>query len=326
VPTPPGAAASLCWVGAALAFVHGLRQRARRPSRIPLLAAIWGATSFASAFIADLSPFHIWLAPQGAPIFAALGLFVAGLVVGPRAARAAWLDWLVLLLLCAIGIADIAVSMVASGASTSAPIWADISLLATAGYVAVGITVMLLLNEDLIVALERLARTDALTGIWNRRGFDEAAPHLLSQVPPSWDRALASVAIADIDSFKSVNDRFGHTTGDAVLVDFARRLEQAVEKGDLLARLGGEEFVLLAIGVDGPTLLSRVETVRQAMSLTAGTSGGMPTVTASFGVAQIYPGPRALRDGLERADQVLYRAKQQGRNRSILDSGALRNN
>ena len=153
----------------------------------------------------------------------------------------------------------------------------------------------------------------------NRRGFEEAGPHLLARLRRSDPDAPAAVAIADVDAFKMVNDRFGHLVGDAVLAHFAQLLARAVRKGDLLARLGGEEFVILAIDADARDLYDRLEAVRRAMMAEADRLPGPPAVTASFGVAQVAQQAESLRESLERADRALYRAKHEGRNRTVAD-------
>jgi diguanylate cyclase (GGDEF)-like protein len=96
-------------------------------------------------------------------------------------------------------------------------------------------------------------------------------------------------------------------------------LGTAVRPGDLLARLGGEEFVLLAIGIDAVELYQRVEHVRGLVGLPSEDGAALPSITASFGVAQISPDTLALRDAMERADHALYQAKREGRNRTVID-------
>jgi len=132
-------------------------------------------------------------------------------------------------------------------------------------------------------------------------------------------RDRAAVAIADIDSFKAINDCYGHNTGDKVLIQFAKLLGTAIRPGDLLARLGGEEFVLLAIGVDALELYQRVEHVRGLVALPNEDGVGLPSITASFGVAQLSSDTLSLRDAMERADRSLYQAKREGRNRTVID-------
>lgn len=318
-PLLPGAAPSLCWLAAALALVHGLRERAGQPSRSGALGAIWVAIAVAVGLLGDLMPVIAAVMQPTIALLACIGLVLAAVAVGPRPrTRDRRIAWSAVALLSGFAVANFGlVWLLLTGGEVTRGLVAVIALGASVAYVGLGLGAVLLLNRDLCVALERLARTDPLTGVWNRRGFDEAAPHLLTRLRMESGHR-AAVAIADIDSFKGINDRHGHTTGDAVLVGFAKLLRGAVMPGDLLARLGGEEFALLAIGVDADELFARVEHVRSLVSLPADDRAGLPQITASFGVAQVHPTTLSLRDALERADHALYRAKHEGRNRSII--------
>lgn len=317
----PGAASSLCWLAAALLLVHGLRQRAGRPNRAAALGAIWTAVALAISLLSDLSPIMGDAVPATIALLTALGLLLAAVAVGPRQSRKTrHFDWCATGLLATFAIANLVLvaGLFAINHDTDRTV-AFVALGSAVTYVVLGLATVLLLNQDFGIVLERLARTDPLTGVWNRRGFDEAAPHLLARLRME-GRDRAAIAIADIDSFKSINDCYGHTTGDAVLIQFARMLGTAIRQGDLLARLGGEEFALLAIGVDAVELYQRIEHVRGLVALPSDEGVGLPTITASFGVAQISADTLALRDAMERADHALYRAKHEGRNRTIIDN------
>jgi diguanylate cyclase (GGDEF)-like protein len=315
----PGAAASLSWLAAALLFVHGLRQRARRADRGAVLAAIWAGIAVGDGLLFDLMPGQIPLLSGGAPVLIAIGLLLAAIAVGPRLRKSGALDWIAAALLLSFATGNLLLDalMVADGSAFLMVI--AVPLLSALVYVGLGLAAMLLLSEDLTIALERLARIDPLTGLWNRRAFNEAAPYLIARMAASSGRLRASVALSDIDAFKSINDRFGHNVGDEVLAEYARTLTNETGHDDLLARLGGEEFVLLSIGLDGPAMLERVELLRQAIGVRHYADGALPPITASFGVAEISPYTLELRDALERADRALYRAKENGRNCSVLD-------
>ena len=160
---------------------------------------------------------------------------------------------------------------------------------------------------------EQLARTDPLTSLLNRRAFFEHAG-------PLWSAALRnqrplSVIMADIDHFKSINDNHGHATGDKVLAAVSRRLAEACRNSDLAARWGGEEFVMLLQDTDARQAAQLAERLRAEIEgLKLGPAGYPPRLSASFGIAQL--GEHESLDQLIReADQWLYQAKQNGRNR-----------
>jgi len=315
----PGATPSLCWLAAALLLVHGLRQRGGRPDRAAALGAIWTGIALSISLLQDLAPVMRQEIPATVALLNGIGLLLAAVAVGPRRSRKQRFDWYATILLASFAAANLVlvVGLVFIEHETNQAI-SFIALGSAAAYVGLGLVTVLLLNQDFGIVLERLARTDPLTGVWNRRGFDEAAPHLLARLEVE-GRDRAAVAIADIDSFKAINDCYGHNTGDKVLIQFAKLLGTAIRPGDLLARLGGEEFVLLAIGVDALELYQRVEHVRGLVALPNEDGVGLPSITASFGVAQLSSDTLSLRDAMERADRSLYQAKREGRNRTVID-------
>ena len=315
----PGATPSLCWLAAALLLVHGLRQRGGRPDRAAALGAIWTGIALSISLLQDLAPIMREEIPATIALLNGIGLLMAAVAVGPRRSRKQRFDWYATALLVAFAAANLVlvVGLVVIEHETNQAI-SFIALGSSAAYVALGLVTVLLLNQDFGIVLERLARTDPLTAVWNRRGFDEAAPHMLARLRQE-GRDRAVVAIADIDSFKAINDCYGHTTGDQVLVQFAKLLGTAIRPGDLLARLGGEEFVLLAIGVDAVEMYQRVEHVRGLVALPNEDGVALPSITASFGVAQLNGETLSLRDAMERADRSLYQAKREGRNRTVID-------
>jgi diguanylate cyclase (GGDEF)-like protein len=165
-------------------------------------------------------------------------------------------------------------------------------------------------------ALAILARTDGLTGLPNRRCYDEC-------VAAEWKRAVLhrtplALMIIDADHFKQFNDRYGHQRGDDVLREMAGCLRQAHTSGGLGFRIGGEEFVVLLPGLNAGAAREAAERVRRAMvNLQIGHApevGGVATV--SIGVASAEPGPGETPDTLfMAADAALYAAKKAGRNR-----------
>jgi diguanylate cyclase (GGDEF)-like protein/PAS domain S-box-containing protein len=160
--------------------------------------------------------------------------------------------------------------------------------------------------------LETLARLDGLTGLANRRQFDE---HLSSALG-RWRRHGSAVALMymDIDHFKQVNDRFGHAAGDEVLRVFGERLHACVRGGDLVARLGGDEFVVLIEDLSSP---ATAEAIAKKLILAMGEGIAVEDqvlyVTTSIGIAySVSPAVGKLLTGA--ADAALYQAKNAGRN------------
>jgi len=165
--------------------------------------------------------------------------------------------------------------------------------------------------------MAKRADTDALTGVLNRMGFNDAMSRELSRAR-RYNQAL-SVAIADIDHFKKVNDEFGHPVGDQVLVRTAKLLSSCVRESDTVARWGGEEFAVIAPMTTEEGAASLAEKLRSIMAATH--LGPKEAVTASFGVAELGPDD-TVETLLQRADAALYRAKQSGRNQ-VCRAGAM---
>ena len=168
--------------------------------------------------------------------------------------------------------------------------------------------------EALVEEVKRLSLQDALTGSINRRGMEERMPQEIER-SQRYQRPL-SVLFADIDHFKSINDQHGHGAGDMVLRDIAGRLQDHLRSQiDWMARYGGEEFLIVMPETSVAEAAELAERLAQQVRAQPVLIQGQPLrVTASFGVAQYHPGER-LQDFLERADQMLYQAKAQGRDR-----------
>ncbi|HXH15982.1 MAG TPA: diguanylate cyclase [Sphingomonas sp.] len=171
-------------------------------------------------------------------------------------------------------------------------------------------------TSDLSAANKRLTRQaqiDVLTGCANRRHLLERAEEMIL-LATRHDMSL-SLALLDLDNFKSINDIWGHPGGDAVLAAAGRLLRQQVRSTDFLGRIGGEEFALVMQHTTAQGARQFADRVRQALSETAiAVDAGEIRVTASFGIAELRPGEDY--DGLyARADAALYAAKHLGRNR-----------
>ena len=159
---------------------------------------------------------------------------------------------------------------------------------------------------------ERLARIDPLTGIANRRQFDE---RLVSALARSKRQHLALMVLSfDIDKFKSINDTHGHAVGDAVIVEFARRITSCVRESDLAARMGGDEFlVLVEDAVNSQEGMAMAEKILECMHQPMEIGALSLLVTTSIGVG-FARDPQTVTVILELADSALYAAKEAGRN------------
>lgn len=171
--------------------------------------------------------------------------------------------------------------------------------------------------------LRHLSETDALTGLANRRAFDQ-------QLNKEFQRYLRyrhpfCVVMVDIDWFKHINDTYGHPAGDHVLTEFAWRLRDHIRKTDVLARIGGEEFAILMPETSPLEAKKRTEALQKCINNTPfqlGNSADSPLMmTASFGISCVADNDLVAEASLIRADTALYKAKNSGRNQVILFNG-----
>jgi two-component system cell cycle response regulator len=176
------------------------------------------------------------------------------------------------------------------------------------------------LRDNMQMSIE-MAITDALTGLYNRRYMESHLSTLIEQA--AGRNKPLSVLIVDIDYFKAINDTHGHDAGDDVLREFALRLKKSIRGIDLACRYGGEEFVIVMPETDmavatvvAERLLRRIATE----PFSVGQDRGKIEVTISIGIAAINGAEDAAPALLKRADQALYRAKRDGRNRVVQDA------
>lgn len=188
---------------------------------------------------------------------------------------------------------------------------------------------LLLLSEQLRASealhdnqtLTRISMTDALTGVANRRHFDNMLIQRWEEA--SNERTMLGMLVIDIDCFKNYNDRYGHLQGDACLRQVAVEIQRHVrQEGDLVVRYGGEEFVVLLPNASTTSAYQATERIRRGIEALAIPNEGVkhsPVVTVSIGTAVVRPSssmtPSSL---LLRADEALYQAKREGRNLSVI--------
>lgn len=181
---------------------------------------------------------------------------------------------------------------------------------------------MLLQRDELIAsrsALQTLVSHDALTGLYNRRFLDAALPRELAR--SERDNKQMAIIMLDVDHFKKVNDRYGHVAGDEVLKALAELLRKSARESDLICRYGGEEFVAVMPDMGTDQALVRAESWRKQLEeMTIACADVEIHITLSAGIA-VFPkhgsDPSHL---ITRADDMLYRAKREGRNRVCVDT------
>ncbi|MDW3205528.1 MAG: GGDEF domain-containing protein [Alphaproteobacteria bacterium] len=186
----------------------------------------------------------------------------------------------------------------------------------TAASVLIASTYITMVTEHLQADLRQQAETDPLTGLLNRRAFDRQARRAMQAAERHGDPLF--LLFLDLDHFKSINDRFGHSAGDRVIQGLAETILATVRETDLSARLGGEEFAILLSRAHAETAHSVAERIRRRIETLTfdGGAAGAFTATLSVGIAARDRGD-TLDTLMHRADEALYRAKKQGRNQVV---------
>ena len=300
----------------------GGRQRAGLPARYRLFAI----ATLAALCIGDLPylfPGQLGWTSTTSGLFTIVMLLITASAITPRARRVEPAEWAVLGAISVFILFELL--LIVTDLASQAPghperraLFLTLYLVGlTPVFVANGIGAILLLASDVAAQLRALAANDPLTGVLNRRGFHEAA--LRAVANGRRQRQSIAVAIADIDHFKSINDRHGHTVGDRTLGFVCGRLTKGLRGGDLVGRIGGEEFALLLVNSSAEQAAEAMERIRAEIAAGFAEDGAPAPVTASFGVASVALGgsspEQMLAESLDRADKALYRCKIEGRNR-----------
>jgi diguanylate cyclase (GGDEF)-like protein len=213
-----------------------------------------------------------------------------------------------------VGVSEATALLLLPAASTYPGRWVDVMVSSIA--IAIVAHVLECRSELLLERLQGEARTDPLTGLLNRRGFDELATREL--VHAGRDGRPIALAIFDIDHFKQINDEHGHVVGDRALVHIARLLAGESRGIDVAARLGGEEFAVLMPGSDRAGAEAFADRVRHALA--AYDHPSLPEVRVSAGVTATAV-PTDIETMLKRVDWALYAAKRGGRDRTVASDG-----
>ncbi|SFN10131.1 diguanylate cyclase (GGDEF) domain-containing protein [Formivibrio citricus] len=220
------------------------------------------------------------------------------------------------LVMIAISLLRVVLLMGESGGGLLTAQWSNLAVFALtlAAILCSSFCFLLMNSEWLLQQLEHAASHDDLTGILNRRAFLAQALHRLEEA-----RRLnvpLSLVMLDIDHFKQINDSHGHQAGDMALKKIAQTILEATRNYDLVARVGGEEFMVLLPHTDLDSARAWSERIRQLIGqLSLQYAGQHLSVAASFGVTQFVREDSRLDMLMSRADRALYVAKESGRNR-----------
>lgn len=174
-------------------------------------------------------------------------------------------------------------------------------------------------REGLKHRLTEIANTDELTGLNNRRRFNECAEEAVQQARV--EREKLSVLMMDLDFFKKINDSYGHHGGDAVLRDFAGMLSDAFSGTDIVGRIGGEEFAVVMLNTDAVRACDKAEEFRKTVAEKTVEFGEKSiSFTVSIGVAELNEATADFDALINSADHALYKAKHLGRNRTVVEN------
>ena len=169
--------------------------------------------------------------------------------------------------------------------------------------------------KDSVTKLKKLALTDSLTNLANRRAFVDAVETELARCQRN--DLSATMLVIDLDYFKKINDTYGHLAGDEVLVHTAQILRRATRQYDIIGRLGGEEFAVFMTDTDASSSFEIAERIRQTIQATPTTVDDIPVaVTTSIGIS-IQTSPSTFENLFNDADEALYHAKSLGRNQTV---------
>jgi diguanylate cyclase (GGDEF)-like protein len=179
-----------------------------------------------------------------------------------------------------------------------------------------------------ILLLRKITFKDPLTGLYNRRGFLNEVNRLVKMVdgiqqrmPTNSSNLFENLGLifVDLDDFKKINDNFGHKVGDMVLKKIAETLEKSLRKFDIVGRWGGDEFVILTLGVGRPIVLSIAQRLKNKVeSLVFKEKKKKFNLTASFGATVFSSKDFKIEDYINKTDKAMYRAKKQGKNEIVV--------
>ena len=265
----------------------------------------------------------------GAQVLQTFGLLARRARVGMRASV-----WFTAMVLAGFGAMNLLCSVMFAFDFVSPVVSHQIEIISFVGYIASALGIAFgffwMTTAQLSAELEYMASTDPLTRVYNRRGFRDWCEREIARSRRTG--TTFSLLMIDVDHFKRINDRFGHSVGDVVLCEVVEQLQDSVRGIDVLGRWGGEEFMALLPGANAEAAFlvaervrGNVEKLRLPKLLPGLAVGELPDgLTVSLGVASWAGGADRVEAILDRADRALYRAKAEGRNRVLVSKSGPR--
>jgi diguanylate cyclase (GGDEF)-like protein len=315
----PVVAAFAVFLAATIAFNGGLaRKYGVAPPWSPMLFFLF-ATTVAVYFVQDL-PRQSLVRMMAYQLPYAIMQFVGLAIVWSSRQRRGRLDLILMAVLAASGLQFASKPFIAHalggwGANPQAYLQSNYALvsqsLGTVFALALALLTLAILARDVLVEVISKSEVDTLSGLFNRGGFTRQAE--LAVLGAVRQGVPVALVIADLDHFKSINDGFGHASGDRVIETFAGLLREAAAGHHAAGRIGGEEFAIILTGTNLAGARLFAEGTRSAFGTLP--IDGLPAdnrCTASFGVAELHPG-ETVADLMRRADEALYLAKNAGR-------------
>ncbi len=311
-------------------IVLSLRGHCQRTNCVILPQRIWPFAAAVFAAIAWTTMFqpHVGIRTALVPLFAALTLLLTATMIVRHRERTRPAEWGAASFMLAFAFVQaIAGVMGLLQGAAGNPVYLDLYvkfnfLTLPAGYAGASMFVVFMMTSDLSEDMKAIAVRDQLTGLLNRRGFNEA---LYKTFALARRRDLpVAVILTDIDRFKAINDEYGHEAGDLALKHFTRLLQVSRREEDILARIGGEEFALILPGSSLENAMRIADVLRERIEIAPLTYKSKALeMTASFGVATLSNADNSMDEVIVRADTALYRSKREGRNRVELESSQI---
>ena len=289
--TAEHAVAGLLWISAGLIGLGGLAKPASGSDKARAYA-IGIACLIVFALPILVPPLQLAIAQTGSPAVLAVAISCCMTATPPRS-----MGWRITVIVATLVSVIVAMLPLRVTGGEQFLLLAGICLLAGAG-------------QQRVTMLQRLALTDELTGLANLRAFRESGARALAQVKRAREAPGVTplLILADLDGFKLINDREGHEAGNRVLSAFATMLRDELREGDLVARIGGDEFGMLLAGVEAQTsagLIGRLTRATTALRV----PGVASRLTATFATAELLAEDKSIHDVLRRADIDLYARK-----------------